>query len=111
MVKQGEFRGSQSIPWSRRGNHEQPVAPSASFGPGGPRRRNVDASLVLSLDHKCLAGGSHAPGAVLWAADARCHSDQDRQGPCPHEAVTIITLERLFWTELSYKEAQSWVRL
>lgn len=69
----------------------------------------MDASLMLSLDHKSLASGSHAPGAVLAR---RCHGDQDRQGPCSHEAITTVTLERLFWNaELSYEEAPTWVRL
>lgn len=60
----------------------------------------MDATLVHSLDHKYLASGSHSPGAVLAK---RCHGGQDRQGPCPHEAFTVVTLERLFWNaELGY---------
>lgn len=69
----------------------------------------MDVNLVLSLDHESLARDSHAPGAVLAS---RCHGDQDRQGPCPHKAVTIATLERLFWNAgLNYEEALSRVSL
>lgn len=52
----------------------------------------MDTTLVLSLDHRYLASGSHSPGAMLAN---RCHWDQDRQGPRPHKAFAAVTLERL----------------
>lgn len=45
------------------------MALSVFFGPAGSRRMNVDAGLVLLLNHGYPASGSHAP-MLHWPVDA-----------------------------------------